>query len=366
MKHVISIFIFIFFALSLISCDDREYDIQQTSIDSTKIDSLMAPYNDGFVPGASLLIVQNGSIIYAKGYGLAQLESPVSVTPETNFRLASISKQFTAACIMLLRSDGTLDYDQVLTDFFPDFPGYGHYITIRQLLHHTSGLKDYFSLIPENVTEQIHDADVLQMMMEQTSTYFTPGTQYRYSNSGYAVLAMIVEAVSGQSYANFIYNNIFSPLGMDESIAFEDGLSTVHNRAYGYSILGEEFVLGDQSITSAVLGDGGVYSSINDMFKWDQILYTNILLLQEDIKEAMTSGTLANGNKTGYGFGWVVDEYRNRHRVGHTGSTQGFRNVYHRYPDEALSIIILTNRHSGSPKLIANKIADILFNSASL
>jgi len=202
--------------------------------------------------------------------------------------------------------------------------------------------------------------------MEQTGTYFTPGTQYQYSNSGYAILAMIVEAVSGQSYANFIYEYIFSPLGMDETIAFEDGISIIHNRAYGYNILGEEFVLGDQSITSAVLGDGGIYSSINDMFKWDQVLYTNILLHQNDILEAMTSGTLTNGNKTGYGFGWVIDEYRNRHRVGHTGSTQGFRNVYHRYPEESLSIVILTNRNFGIPKLIANEVADILFNAKTL
>ncbi|MBT3589981.1 MAG: beta-lactamase family protein [Candidatus Marinimicrobia bacterium] len=366
MKFFTPIIVYILLGLSLTSCDNRTFELNQIAVDSTKIDSLMAPYNDGFVPGASLLIVQNGTILYAKGYGLAKLDNPALVVPETNFRLASISKQFTAACIMLLKSDGYLNYDQVLTNFFPDFPDYGQYITIRHLLHHTSGLKDYFSLIPDNVSEQVHDNDVLQLMMEQTGTYFTPGTQYQYSNSGYAILAMIVEAVSGQSYANFIYEYIFSPLGMDETIAFEDGISIIHNRAYGYNILGEEFVLGDQSITSAVLGDGGIYSSINDMFKWDQVLYTNILLHQNDILEAMTSGTLTNGNKTGYGFGWVIDEYRNRHRVGHTGSTQGFRNVYHRYPEESLSIVILTNRNFGIPKLIANEVADILFNAKTL
>lgn len=365
MKHITPLFISIILGLSLISCDDREYDFQQTSIDSTKIDSLLALYNNGFVPGASLLIIQNGTILYAKGYGLAQLENPVSVIPETNFRLASISKQFTAACIMLLKQLGQLDYNQVLTDFFPVFPDYGQYITVRHLLTHTSGLMDYFSLIPENVTEQVHDEDVLQLMMEQSSTYFTPGTQYRYSNSGYAILAMIVEAVSGQSYAQFTYNNIFSPFNMAGSVAFEEGISTIQNRAYGYLGSGNEFVFGDQSLTSAVLGDGGIYSSINDMFKWDQVLYTNSLLLQEYILEAMTSATLEDGSQTGYGFGWRIDSYLNRFRVGHTGSTRGFRNVYHRYPDDALSVIILTNRNSGSPKTIANDIAKIIFNSDS-
>jgi len=231
----------------------------------------------------------------------------------------------------------------------------------EHLLYHTSGLRDYFSLIPDNVTEQIHDDDVLNMMMEQTSTYFMPGSEYQYSNSGYAVLAMIVEQVSGLSFANFLSENIFIPLNMAGSIAFEEGISTVPSRAYGYSYSGDHYVMNDQSLTSAVLGDGGIYTSIDDLFKWDQGLYTNSILPQDILQEVFTSGTLSNGAETGYGFGWVLDTYRNRNRAGHTGSTRGFRNVYHRYPDEELSIVILTNRNSGSPKDVADQIADILF-----
>ena len=155
--------------------------------------------------------------------------------------------------------------------------------------------------------------------------------------------------------------NIFIPMNMTGSIAFEDGISMVTSRAYGYSYSGDNYVMNDQSLTSAVLGDGGIYTSIDDLIKWDQGFYTNSILPQDILKEAFISGTLSNGAETGYGFGWVLDTYKNRTRVGHTGSTRGFRNVYHRYPDEQLSIIILTNRNSGSPKDIANQIAAILF-----
>ena len=345
--------------MMFLSCDQIENNID--ALDSVTIDSLMSDYDLINGPGAALVITENGNIIYSKGYGLANLEENIPIISETNFRLASVTKQFTAMCIMILKNREQLNYEQTLTDLFQNFPDYGNYITIRHLLHHTSGLRDYFSLIPDNATQQIHDYDVLNMMMEQTTTYFTSGSEYRYSNSGYAVLAMIVEQVSGMSFANFLSENIFIPLNMTGSIAFQDGISTVTNRAYGYSYSSDNYVLNDQSLTSAVLGDGGIYTSIDDLFEWNQGLYTNPILPHDILQEAFISGKLSNGTETGYGFGWVLDTYKNRNRVGHTGSTRGFRNVYHRYPDEQLSIIILTNRNSGSPKDIANQIADILF-----
>ena len=225
-------------------------------------------------PGAALLITENGNIIYSKGYGLANLQESIPITSATNFRLASLTKQFTAMCIMILNSRGQLDYELTLTNIFPDFPDYGNNITIRHLLHHTSGLIDYFTLIPDTVSQQLRDQDVLNLMMAQTTTSFPPGTEYRYSNSGYALLAMIVKNVSGKEFAEFLEDEIFFPLGMSNSIAFVDGISTVENRAYGYSQIDSEFIRDDQSITSAVLGDGGIYSSLDDMFKWDQILNT--------------------------------------------------------------------------------------------
>ena len=229
------------------------------------------------------------------------------------------------------------------------------------MLHHTSGLRDYFGIISDTVTKQLRDQDVLDLMMAENSTYYNPGSEYRYSNSGYALLALIVEHISGQSFADFLNENIFLPLDMLGTVAYEDGISTVFNRAYGYTFSNDIYRLNDQSFTSAVLGDGGIYSSTADMVLWDQALYTAQLVPFDVLNEAFISGTLNSGAKIGYGFGWVLDTYLYRKRVSHTGSTTGFKNVYQRYPNERLSIIVLTNRSTGSPKDIANGIAETIF-----
>ena len=269
-----------FFLLGIIfsSCGQKEVKAEIIKLDGAIIDSIISDYDMEIGPGAALLITENGNIIYSKGYGLANLQESIPITSATNFRLASLTKQFTAMCIMILNSRGQLDYELTLTNIFPDFPDYGNNITIRHLLHHTSGLIDYFTLIPDTVSQQLRDQDVLNLMMAQTTTSFPPGTEYGYSNSGYALLAMIVKNVSGKEFAEFLEDEIFFPLGMSNSIAFEDGISTVENRAYGYSQIDSEFIRDDQSITSAVLGDGGIYSSLDDMFKWDQILNTEELV----------------------------------------------------------------------------------------
>ena len=294
---------------------------------------------------------------------MANLEDEIPITNETNFRLASITKQFTAMCIMILKNRGELDFETTLVEIFPPFPSYGNNITIRHLLNHTSGLVDYESLIQNDATEQVSDMDVYNMMTELDSTYFTSGTDYRYSNTGYALLAMIVEVKSGLSFAAFLEENIFSPLGMTNSVAHQNGISNVSNRAYGYSQGDNIYSLDDQSLTSAVLGDGGIYTSLNNMFHWDQSLYTDTLVPIEILNEAFTSGELSNGEKTGYGFGWRMDTYLYRNRAHHTGSTRGFRNVFMRFPDQQISILILTNRNSGRPINIAEKIADYLFDA---
>jgi CubicO group peptidase (beta-lactamase class C family) len=362
-KTTLFVSIIIILCFVHLSCDQDKSNINVRELNNVAIDLLLYDYDDGYVPGAALLIVKNNEVLYSKGYGIANLEIGYNISAETNFRLASITKQFTAMSIMILKSRDQLDYTSSLTEIFQNFPPYGSNITIRHLLNHTSGLVDYEELIPQNTTMQVKDVDVLNMMMNLDYTYFTPGTQYQYSNSGFALLAMIVEEVSGNGYAEFLEENIFAPLDMSNSVAFENGISSISNRAFGYSLQGDEFSLDDQSLTSAVLGDGGIYTSLNDMLKWDQSLYTDKLVSLEILNEAFTSGKLSNGVETGYGFGWRLDSYSNRNRVGHTGTTRGFRNVYHRYPIENLSIIILTNRNSGSPIIIANQIAGIIFGS---
>ena len=365
MKSKTSIFIAVFFICLVgrlfISCDNIELTGGVLNIDTATVDSLFTDYDLAQGPGASVLVIYQGQILFSKGYGQANLAIGTPISTVTNFRLASITKQFTAMSIMILYSRGQLDYEQTLTDIFSDFPDYGNTITLRHMLYHTSGLRDYFGLISDTVTEQLCDQDVLKLMMNQNSTYFPPGTQYRYSNSGYALLALVVEQISGQSFADFLHENIFLPLDMKGTVAHEEGISTVFDRAYGYIFSNGGYVLNDQSITSAVLGDGGIYSSTLDMVAWDKALYTAQLVPYDVLNESFISGTLASNSEIGYGFGWVIDTYLYRKRVYHTGSTTGFKNVYQRYPNERLSIIILTNRSTGSPKNIANEIAKSIF-----
>jgi len=305
------------------------------------------------------MVIQNGKPIFKKAYGVANLEEKTPITLSTNFRLASVTKPFTAMCIMKLVESGRLSYEHNLQQIFSEFPAYGRSITIRHLLQHTSGLIAYEALIPDTATVQVLDKDVLRMMMSQDSTYFPPGTQYRYSNSGYAVLAMIVEKVSGKSFAKFLQENIFKPLGMKNTVAYEKNISTVKNRAMGYWQEGGQFVFSDQSVTSAVLGDGGIYSSVEDLLKWDQALYTEKLLERETLAAAFTPGVLLDGKSLEYGFGWRLDQFNGRRRVMHTGSTSGFRNVIQRYPDDNFTVIILTNRAAPEVAPLADKLAEM-------
>ncbi len=323
------------------------------------VDSLLAPYDSAGSPGAAVMIIHKGKILYKKGYGLADRENDISVTVNTNFRLASVTKEFTATAIMLLVQRGKLSFDDNLTSIFPGFPEYGKKIKVENLLNHTSGLIAYEDLIPDTATIQVHDKDVLEMMMRQDSTYFEPGTQYRYSNTGYAVLAMIVQKISGEPFAKFLKKNIFEPLGMNNSVAYEKGISEVKNRAFGYSLEDGKWVRTDQSNTSAVLGDGGIYTSVTDMYKWDQNLYTEKILPRKYIEKSFTRGTLNNGDKIDYGYGWHLKTYKDKEVVYHTGSTIGFRNVIYRIPSEHFTVILLTNRDGGDMERIAEKIISL-------
>ena len=325
-----------------------------TSCSSPKeavMDELFHSYSGLRVPGAAVLVISDGKPVLERSYGMANLEEEKKVTPQTNFRLASVTKQFTAMSIMMLVERGALGVDDTLRHIFPSLPEYANDITIRHLLQHTSGLVNYEDLIPDTAEVQVLDHDILAMMEAMDSTYFDPGTTYRYSNTGYAILAMVVEKVSGEPFASFLRDNIFVPLGMDNSVAFRDGLNAVPNRAYGYTVTENEVAFTDQSITSAVLGDGGVYSSITDLYKWDQALYTDTLVQAEAIERMFTPYLES------YGFGWRIDEVDGHRRIHHTGSTSGFRNVIQRFPDDRLTVIILTNRRDPDVAPLADRLA---------
>ena len=315
------------------------------------LEAIFEDYQGNDVPGAAVLVIKNGNTEFEGLYGMANIEAGESISAHTNFRLASVTKQFTAMGILILVERGELSLETGLGSIFSDLPSFAQSISIRNLLRHNAGLLDYESLIPSSFEGQVHDSDVLNLMRQTDSTYFEPGTAYRYSNSGYAVLAMIIEEVSGMSYPDFMRQNIFQPLKMDNTVAFIDGVTSVQNRAYGYTVEATSVTFDDQSQTSAVLGDGGIYSSISDLYKWDQALYSEDLVSSEMLEQAFTPGLAS------YGFGWRIDSFRSHRRLSHTGSTRGFRTVIQRYPDNKVSVVILTNRNGPAVAALAEELS---------
>lgn len=322
------------------------------------LDALFAAYNQPRAPGASVMVIRDGKVLLAKGYGLANLEEKTPCRANTNFRLASVTKQFTAMAVAILAERKQLSLDERLTDFFPEFPAYGKHITLRHLLTHTSGLIDYEDVIPKGTEIPLLDRDVLRLLMRQDKTYFPPGTKYRYSNSAYALLGLIVEARSGNPFAGFLRENIFRPLKMTQTLAYEHGLVVVPRRAYGYSPATRGFKRTDQSLTSSVLGDGGVYSSVNDLYQWDQALYSDKLVSRRMLKLAFTPGPMTDQPDAGYGFGWYIGTYRGVREIWHSGNTIGFTTRIARFPDRKFTVIILTNRNEANIAEFPHRIAD--------
>ena len=318
-------------------------------------------------------MVRNGKPVFRHGYGVTDLRALHPIDAQTNFRLASFTKQFTAACIMLLVHDGKLHYDDRLTDIFPEFPAYGKAITIRNLLNHTSGLPDYEDLMmkqypntPEEKIPQIHDAAVLKILEQETSGRFAPGSKWEYSNSGYVVLAQIVEKVSDKSFAQFLQERIFAPLKMNHTLAYEKGKNEISHRAYGHTLEKDRWRETDQSSTSATLGDGGIYTSLDDLAKWDRALREHTLLNETEMQPALTPVAPTDGpakdadaNLVGYGFGWHLEPYSGRKRMWHTGETIGFGTTIQRFPDDNLTIIVLANRSDLNPAELALRVADL-------
>src|SRR5579863_1112832 len=308
----------------------------------------------GEVPGACVAVLHRGAPILRRAYGLADLEAGVAATAATNFRLASLTKQFTAAAILLLQQDGRVGLEDSVRQWLPGLPVAADGMAIRHLLTHTSGLIDYEDLIPEGTALQLRDADVLRLLEAQDRGYFPPGTRYRYSNSGYALLALIVGRASGEDFASYLRSRIFLPLDMRNTVAFEAGISAVAHRAFGYSAAGRSWVRTDQSLTSFTLGDGGIYSSIDDLAQWDAALYDVRLLRPESLLLAFQPATPTDDPAVQYGFGWrITGETR-----WHSGETLGFRNIIVRWLEHRLTVIVLTNRNDPPPHGMALSIAE--------
>jgi len=337
----------------------------------SQLDRIFAPLQTPNSPGLALEVLQHGQPILQRTYGVTDLRTLHPITPQTNFRLASFTKQFTATCIELLVHDGKLHYDDHLTDIFPNFPAYGKNITVRHLLTHTSGLPDYEDLLtaqypntPEEKIPQILDAGVLKLLEQQSSGKFPPGSKWDYSNSGYATLAMIVEKISGESFGQFLHDRIFAPLRMNHTLAYEKGKNEVPNRAFGCTEDNNTWRETDQSSTSAVLGDGGIYSNLDDLAKWDAALRDHTLLTAAEMQPALTpvqptGPSDPTARPVQYGFGWFLDPYKGHPRMWHYGETVGFRTGIERFPKDDLTVIILSNRSNVDAQALALKVADL-------
>ncbi len=376
------------FALALFSPPHEARAQAPTSSTGKQIDAIFSAVTQPHAPGLAVLVRKDGPILFEKGYGVRDLRTGAKIDQHTNFRLASFTKQFTAMAIMLLVHDGKLRYDQILTETFPDFPAYGKSVSIRNLLNHTGGLPDYEDLMEAaekakgplwSSEHQIQDDEVLALLKKEIKGKFAPGTNWSYSNSGYVVLGLIVAKASGQAYSDFLRARIFAPLHMDHTIVYQKGKNEVANRAFGYSKVGDALKETDQSPTSATLGDGGIYSNLEDLAKWDKALRNHTLLTAAEMAPALLPAKLANGSPTYwpaapdddnlhpgkpvfYGFGWFLDPYQGHPRMWHTGTTMGFRTVIERFTADDLTIIILCNRTDLDPQALALKTADLYLN----
>ncbi len=328
----------------------------------TVVDALFHDFDQTNAPGAAVTVIRDGKPLFAKGYGLADLEKKIPCTTNTNFRLASLTKQFTAMSVLILAEQGKLSLEDHLPRFFPEFPEYGKAIALHHLLTHTSGLPDYEDHIPQGTTIPLSDRDVLFILRHQSKTDFPPGSQFHYSNSSYALLALIVENVSGKTFPAFVKEKIFDPLGMTNSIVYVAGLSSVPNRAYGYANGKSGWEFCDQSVTSAILGDGGIYSSVADLFKWDQALYTEKLISLKMLADGFTAYSSQSDFKgSSYGYGWYVGKFRDMERIWHYGSTCGFSTKIERFPRRKLSVIVLTNRRNAEISPIVERLIELFW-----
>ena len=330
-----------------------------------KIDGLFQQWDKPDSPGCALAIIKDGKIVYKKGYGMADLEHNVPITPKTIFSIFSISKQFTAMCILLLVEQNKISLDDDIRKYLPKFPGYGQTITIRHLIHHTSGIRDYgflLSLKGMNPLEMTNlpKHEALSIVFKQRELNFTPGEDMLYSNSNYLMLAAVIENITGKSLREFAEEHIFQPLGMKCTNFIDDNKYIIKDRAFGYIPDGKKGYF-NAMISNRVCGPRGVYSNVEDLFLYDLNYHNNKLGKggQDLIKTMHTPGKLNNGEEVNYAFGLAIGKYKEQKKVLHSGGIDGSRAIYISFPKYKFSVIILANIPNVMPESLAYKIADI-------
>ncbi|TDI70416.1 MAG: class A beta-lactamase-related serine hydrolase [Bacteroidetes bacterium] len=355
----LSLFSLIIIFNSFLSCQTNQ---PPTFTENREVDALFKEWNFEQSPGCALAVIKDGEIIYKKGYGTADLEHDVPITPATVFYIGSVSKQFVTMSILLLVEEGKINLDDAVQTYLPDFPTYEKEVTIRNLIHHTSGIRDYltlWSLAGNNYLDHIDETAVYRMITRQKELNFLPGEQYLYSNSCYFMLSMIIEKASGKSLKEYAQNNIFKPLGMQNSHFHDDYFHIIRDRAFSYFY--DENRFNNLIMRFDLVGSGGLYTSVEDLYLWDQNFYQNELgnSTQKLIENMHQEGILNNGESAGYAFALVNGEYRGLKTVSHGGALAGYRAQLMRFPDQNFSVVILSNLASFRPTYMAQNVAEV-------
>jgi CubicO group peptidase (beta-lactamase class C family) len=326
-----------------------------------KVNQLFATFDKPGSPGCSAGVIRDGNFIYKKAFGYASLEFGLPLNPASVFYVGSVSKQFTAASIVLAAEQGYLSLDDDVRKYLPELPDYGHQITLRQMLHQTSGFRDMFDLISLSGgnAAQISSADILKLIMRQKGLNNVPGAEWIYSNSNYFLLAQVIQRATKKSLAQFAAENIFQPLGMTHTLFYDDNTLVVPNRVAAYAPGKSGSFLVNWSTNYDIVGGGGLMSTVDDLLLWDGNFYSNKLGKGTLLKELQSHGVLNNGNQTNYAMGLSLSEYRGLPVVEHSGALFGYRAEFLRFPQQRFSAIVLCNLSTSDPEGLAHRIADV-------
>lgn len=355
-----------FFAIAFfasIACVSNAAEHKKLAADPKpgEVDKLFAKWNKPDTPGAAIAILREGKIIYSRGYGLANLEFGVRNTPDTVFHVASVSKQFTAFAIHMLAQQGKISLDDDVRKYVPELHDYGTPLTIRQLLHHTSGVRDQWALLGLagwRLSDVITQDDVLGLLTRQKALNFPPGERHLYSNSGYTLLGLVVQRVSGQSLAQFTQDQMFKPLGMTRTHFQERYQTVVKDRAYSYAPLeggGYQYV----ALSYSTVGPSSLFTTVRDLARWDENFYSGQVGGKAVLSAMQEKGKLNSGQEISYASGLIVEKYRGLNIVWHNGGDAAYRTNILRFPDQHFSVIVLANAGDMDPTTLSQRVADI-------
>lgn len=324
--------------------------VADSAANGKKVDRLFAAFIAKDEPGAAVIVIQRGKILHQAAYGLADVAAGIVLTPQHIFQIGSVGKQFTAIAIMQLFQAGKLAYDDSIRTYLPELPAWADAITIRHLLHHTSGLPDYTDAILDKLFQRTDTPtnDDLIAVLSNLRKPGTPGEQFEYSNIGYDLLGSIIARISGQNFERYLDSHIFKPLGMQQTFSLPNARRQQAKLvAHSYEEAeGEPY---DSDPMDGLLGSGSVYSTVGDMYRYDQAFYSNKLVKQAILAEALESGVLNDGSNTGYGFAFELEMWQKKAYVAHSGAWLAFQADYVRFPQEQLSVIVLLNRNYAIP-----------------